>query len=425
VPGSHWLIWDDKCWVPDVSGKICELAKQITSDMIAAGNVLNNEDGRNLMKWGIKCQSSGGISAMVKLAQSIQSLVTLPAQLDTDDMLLAVQNGTLNLRTGVLGPHRSEDLITKILPCAYDSTATCPRWEKFLDRILGGDGELTAYVQRAVGYTLTASCREQCLFILHGEGKNGKSTFTTTLQAMLGSYSVQASETLLLENRGEHTTEIVDLMGSRLAVCSETPAGRFFNENRVKSLTGGDTITGHRMHRDNVSWKPSHKFWICTNNRPNLRELTEAVKRRIKLIPFDVKIPESERDLALDTKLKAELPGILAWAVRGCLDWQQSGLQTSTRVEETTAGYFHDQDSVARFVAAECIQNPDSRCGSSDLYRAYDIWARENVEGDHLTQTAFSLRLNTLGYASQRIAAGNVRKGLTLRPIEHGAANVD
>lgn len=426
VPGwRQWLIWDGKCWVPDESGKICELAKQVTRDMITAGLALNSEAAGKLMKWGVKCQSSGAILAMVKLAQTIQSLVAMPDALDRDDMMLTVQNGTLNLRTGKLGPHRREDMITKILPYEYDATATCPRWTKFLDRILASDADLIGYVQRVVGYCLTASCREHALFVLHGEGKNGKSTFTTTSQHLLGSYAIQASETLLLENsRGEHSTELVDLMGRRLAVCSETPKGKFFNENRVKALTGGDLVTGHKMHRDNVTFRPTHKFLICTNNRPNLRELTEAVKRRIHMIPFEVTIPEKERDLTLDEQLRAELPGILAWAVRGCLDWQQSGLQTAKRVEETTAAYFEEQDAVSRFIAAECETGEGKRCGATELYRAFAHWSDGHAEGECMTQTAFGRRLGDLDYADKKTNVGWVRLGLTLRPIEHGAANV-
>ncbi len=423
VPGwRQWLIWDGKCWVPDESGKICELAKQVTRDMITAGLALNSEKGTHLMKWGVACQSSGSIVAMVKLAQTIQTLVTMPGDLDSDDMLLAVQNGTLNLRTGKLAPHRREDMITKILPYSYDATATCPRWTKFLDRVLASDVDLIGYVQRVVGYCLTASCREHALFVLYGDGKNGKSTFTTTLQSLLGSYAIQASETLLLENRGEHTTELVDLRGRRLAVCSETPKGKFFNENRVKALTGGDLITGRRMHKDNVTFRPSHKFLICTNNRPNVRELTVAVKRRINMIPFEVEIPEKERDLTLDEKLKAELPGILAWAVRGCLEWQRSGLQTAKRVQDTTAAYFNEQDVVARFVTDECSVGQGLRCGSSDIYSAYKVWAPEHTEGESLSQKAFSQRLEDLGYPGRRNNMGTIRYGLTLRPVERGSA---
>lgn len=282
---------------------------------------------------------------MVTLAESEPGIPVLPGELDRDPWLLNVKNGTVDLRTGELRPHKRDDLITKIVPVEYDSEASCPTWLAFLNRIMDGNERLIAFLQRAAGYSLTASTQEQCFFLLYGTGANGKSVFLTTLLAVMGDYGIQAAPDLLLAKSGEsHPTEVADLFGARLVVATETEAGRRLAENLVKQHTSGDRLKARFMRQDFFEFEATFKIWLATNNKPIVKGTDYAIWRRIKLIPFTVTIPPEERDKSLPAKLRQELHGILAWAVQICLEWQKYGLNEPQEVTAATCAYRDEQD---------------------------------------------------------------------------------
>lgn len=419
---KRWLVWDGTCWRPDDRRQVFELAKEVTEDIIRWA-APKGENAREILKWGLKSQSRDRVSAMVSLAETIPELVIMPDALDSDPMLVAVANGMIDLRTGKLRPHSRDDLTTKSLPWPFDPDAACPVWTSFLHRVLGGDEDLERFMQRAIGYSLSGEVREHVLFILHGTGRNGKSTLTKAIQALLGPYAVQALDTLLLDKgtMTSHPTELADLKGARIAVCSETPKGRAFDENRVKSLTGGDRITARRMREDPWSFDPTHKLWICTNNKPNTREVNEAMRRRLRFIPFEVTISDEECDPELDAKLRAEMGGILAWAVRGCLAWQTEGLGQPQKVRESGEAYFASQDPVRRWVDTACVKGPNEKDEATVLYKAYVTWP----EAEPMTQTAFGKKLSELGFESKSTKRAVVRLGLSLVQRPQGGQLVD
>lgn len=204
-----------------------------------------------VLKWALKSESTPRIKAMIELAKSEPTIPMLPSQLDVNPWVLNCLNGTLELRTGVLRPHRREDLLTKMCPVAYDADATCPQWMSFLNDVMAGKQALVHYLQRGVGYSLTGSVEEQCLFFLYGTGQNGKSTFLGVLQAMLGDYAMQAIPELLMVRANEqHPTERADLFGKRFVATIEVESGKRLAEALVKQLTGGDRIRARRMRED-------------------------------------------------------------------------------------------------------------------------------------------------------------------------------
>jgi putative DNA primase/helicase len=314
-------------------------------------------------------------------------------------MLLNVRNGTLDLRTGRLCGHRRENLITKLAPVLYDPAARCPLWERFLHRVMGGNVGLTSYLQRVVGYGLTGDVSEQALWFLFGTGANGKSTFLATILAMLGDYAMQSVSELLMAKANEsHPTERADLFGKRLVATIETEEGKRMAESLMKQMTGGDRIRARKMRQDFFEFLPSHKILLAANHKPNVHGTDHAVWRRIKLVPFTVTIREEEKDKTLSDKLKAELPGILAWAVRGCLAWQREGLRDPEEVRKATAEYRAEQDTVADFLASCCNILPEGRIKAALLYDAYVEWS-----GDRLTTSkAFAERLRAMGYDTKR-----------------------
>ncbi|WP_338819594.1 hypothetical protein MTCOM_10940 [Moorella thermoacetica] len=422
-PWGKWLVWDGKRWKKDETGAVLRLAKDTARSIYAeAAEEPEEAIRKKIADHARKSESALRIKAMVTLAESEPGIPVLPRELDRNPWLLNVQNGTIDLRTGELWPHKREDLITKIVPVEYDSEAGCPTWLAFLDRIMAGNERLIAFLQRAAGYSLTASTQEQCFFLLHGTGANGKSVFLTTLLAVMGDYGIQAAPDLLLAKSGEsHPTEVADLFGARLVVATETEAGRRLAENLVKQLTGGDRLKARFMRQDFFEFEATHKIWLATNNKPIVKGTDYAIWRRIKLIPFTVTIPTKEQDKSLPAKLRQELPGILAWAVKGCLEWQKRGLDEPQEVIAATAAYRDEQDILGSFITDCCVVNPLAKVTAKNLYKAYVDWCEENGEYPQ-SQRNFGMRLTERGFTSQRGTAGrHFWQGIGLRSDLEGA----
>jgi putative DNA primase/helicase len=379
---DRWLIYDGRRWVRDLTRQAEDLAKETIRRIYAeAALAATSQDRARIADWAEDSESRRSRDAMVALARSERLVSMAHEVLDQDPWLLNVLNGTLNLRDGVLLPHRADDYLSKLAPVPYDPDAPCPLWLAFLLRVLDNDGALASFVQRAVGYSLTGSDREHALFFGHGEGANGKSTFLTMLQRLLGDYAIQAAPDLLLAHRGEvHPTGQADLFRARVAVCTEADDGASWAAATVKRLTGGDRIKARRMREDFWEFDPTHKFWVGANYKPVLRRHDPAFWRRIMLIPFDVVIPEAERDKELAAKLAVEASGILAWAVRGCREWQERGLDPPQRVLDAIRAYNVEQDRVARFVEEVCVPRLGARTAVADLARAYAEWCRRQGE---------------------------------------------
>ncbi|HYU47276.1 MAG TPA: phage/plasmid primase, P4 family, partial [Terriglobales bacterium] len=247
----------------------------------------------------------------------------------------------LNLKTGTLQPHCREDLLTKCLPIAYDPNAECPTWLDFLKTIMANNAALITFLQRAIGYSLTGDTSEQCLFIAHGSGSNGKSTFLEVLQALLGDYAESTpSASLLAKDRHDGIpNDIARLRGARLVTAVEIGEGKRLNEELVKRLTGQDTMTARFLFAEFFDFHAEFKLWIACNHLPTIRGTDHAIWRRIRLIPFTVTIPDEQQDKKLPGKLQAELPGILRWAIQGCLAWQEQELSTPSEVIAATKDY--------------------------------------------------------------------------------------
>lgn len=416
---KKWLVWDGRRWGEDTTGEMLRRAKDTVMQIYAeASREPDEERRRKLAKHAARSESEKWIGAMISLAQSEPGIPVRPRELDANPWLLNCLNGTLDLRTGELQPHRREDLLTKLVEIDYDPKATCPRWESFLNRIMNGNQNLIQFLQRAIGYTLTGSVTEQVFFICFGSGANGKTVFLRILQALLGEYGKPVDPELLMARPGSvHPTGRADLMGARLAVAIETEEGRRLNETLLKWLTGGDKLKARFMRQDFFEFEPTHKIWIATNHKPIIRGTDYAIWRRIRLIPFNVTIPVEDQDKRLTEKLQGELPGILAWAVRGCLAWQKDGLWVPEEVRTATEDYRSEMDIIAQFLEEKCVIDPTLRVKASDLYRAYSAWCEENNE-QPLAQRNFGMRLSERGF--ERKVSNSCRwwHGISLKVLQ-------
>jgi putative DNA primase/helicase len=306
-----WLVWTGARWERDEAGRVHRLAKETVRSIYREASDEEDEDRRKaLAKHARASESETRIRAMVELAKS--EIPASPDQFDADPCLLNTSTGTIDLRTGALREHRREDLITKLAPVEYDPVAAAPTWETFLKRVLPGE-ELRGFVRRAAGYSATGNTSEQCMFIHHGPGANGKSTFQETISAALGDYAMRTpTETLLVKRPGGVPNDVARLKGARFVTASETEEGRRLAESLVKDLTGQDTISARFMWAEWFDFKPTHALHLSTNHKPEIRGTDAAIWRRIRLIPWAVTIPPAEQDRELPEKLRTELPGVLA-----------------------------------------------------------------------------------------------------------------
>jgi putative DNA primase/helicase len=423
-PWRKWLVRTGARWERDEAGQIHRLAKETVRAIYREASEAEDEDRRKaLAKHAAASESETRIRAMVELAKSEAPVA--PDKLDADPWLLNVLNGTIDLRTGELREHRREDLITKIAPVEYDPHATAPTWEAFLERVLPGE-ELRGFVQRTVGYSATGDTSEQCMFIHHGPGANGKSTFQETVTAALGDYAMRTpTETLLVKRAGGVPNDVARLKGARFVTASETEEGRRLAESLVKDLTGQDTISARFMWAEWFDFKPTHALHLSTNHKPEIRGTDAAIWRRIRLIPWGVTIPPAEQDRKLAEKLHEELPGILAWIVRGCLRWQREGLQAPEEVRKATKAYRAEMDVLAAFLGDCCLRGEEEEESAGELWDAWKKWAEE--VGEQIgTRKRFGGRLAERGFLNHRDSktGRKVWSGLSLRPNWESRAGI-
>jgi putative DNA primase/helicase len=404
-PWKCWLVWDGKRWEPDARGAVERLAKETVRSIDE--DLLREQDDdkkKPLRAWATKSETRSGRDSMIALAQS--ELSAVPEDFDRDPWLFNVASGTIDLRSGKLQPHRREDMLTRFVDIAYDATAECASWVSFVTKALGGDAELVAYVQKAIGYTLTGSVKEKCFFFMHGPTDTGKTTFGELLLRLLDAYAkVTGPELLMAREQEQHLTWVADLHGARLAICQEIAEGKRWNERLLKQLTGGDALTANRMHKDPFTFAPSHKIWIGGNHKPKVQAGDDATWNRVRLLPFVVQIPKAEQDRELKGRLAAELPGILRWAVEGCLRWQAEGLEAPKAVLAATEEYREQSDHVATFVDDRLTIGEGETAPKAALYEAYTLWCKCNRETP-LSREALSKRLQDRGLSEKKGAQG-------------------
>ncbi|MHA3774890.1 DNA primase family protein [Verrucomicrobiota bacterium sgz303538] len=374
-----WFAWDETRWVRDEGEHtVTRYAQQMPRILFNEADAIDDASNRKSAVYSaLRSGDKGKLEAMIQLARHQQDIATEKDVFDRDPLLLGVQNGVVDLRTGTFRKARQEDFITKQAGVEYKADAQCPEWLKFLDRVLKSDSELIGFVQRAVGYSLTGLTSEQALFFLYGTGRNGKSTFTETLRQLMGDYGRRAPTSLFIANRNgnQPEKEIADLVSARFVVGSELDEGCRFDEARIKDLTGQDSLVGRFLYSHQFEFKPTHKLWIFGNHKPEIRGSDFGIWRRLRLLHLEVQIADADVDHHLPQKLLAELPGILNWAIEGCLAWQKHKLGKAESVTKATEEYKTEEDVLGQFITDRCVQEEGERVERGELYSAYKVWA--------------------------------------------------
>jgi putative DNA primase/helicase len=425
VQGIGWLVWDGRRYRADATSQIIAKADETICRIHLDAYRETNPDRREVLaKLATRYSKIERVRGGLAFLQARRSATI--EQLDADPCGFNVANGTIDLRTGKLRPHTRADRITKVAEVEYDPAAPAPRWYRFLTEIFDDNLELVEYLKRLVGYSLTADQRDHRLPILVGPGSNGKSTLVKVLFALGGDYAMAAPASLLLKKYSDAIpTDVAGLRGARIVVASETPEDGRLDETRVKLLTGAEgKIAARYMRQDFFEFNPTHHLFLQTNHKPRIVGTDFAIWRRIRLIPFDVifeevtadnPAPVHPADPLLDEKLRAELPGILAWAVEGAKEWFERGLRDPSSVLEATKTYRREEDVLADFVESRCVTGPKHSASVGDLFAAYESWCdRERLRP--WSKNRFSRRLSGAGYQSDR-EEGRVKLGIALKEV--------
>lgn len=359
-----------------------------------------------LIKWSLMSESDRILNASLEVAKCM--LTKSYTEFDSNPFLLCLDNGVLDLRVdgGGFRKAKPEDYLHKCAHIKFDPYAEYPRWFQFLKEIFSNDEDLISFIQRAVGYTLTGRASAQCFFICYGKGANGKSTFLDVIQKLLGDFAIATSMDTFKEhnrNNPQIPNDLAALCGKRFVKATELKEGSRLNEERIKTVTGEDSIQARFLHREFFNFDPEFKIWLAVNHKPIIRGTDEAIWRRPKLIPFEAYFSPESRDENLKAKLLDELPGILLWALEGCHLWQILGLNPAGKVAEATRDYQEESDSVGSFLSECTVKKEGVKVKASDLYESFGLWCGGRAD---LSQRDFGSRMTEKGYTRKRSTGG-------------------
>lgn len=432
-----WFVWTGTEWEQDFTGEVVRMAKEVAQSFKGrAAEETDDEKAKALRKWWNRSTTHAAITNMVKLAQTEEIVVCPPEYLDQNPWLLNVRNGTIDLRTGDLLSHQEtkRERLTYTAPVEYDADARCDRWERFLadsladDETGAPDDELLAFVRRAVGYTLSGDLREETFAFVHGETRTGKSTFMDAVSSMLGAYAKKADFETFLRRRdvGGPRSDLARLAGSRLVYSIEVEDGKTLAEAVLKAIAGGDKMTVAHKHEKDFEFQPTFTLWLVANHFPRVQHSDDAMWRRIMVVPMNRQVPPEKVDRTLKTYLRSDLDArkaVLAWAVRGCLEWQADGLAIPDRVIAATEEYREEMDPLGEFIEDRCrldADDPECWIGAGLLRETYDTYCREQGIRFTLSLKAWGEILRDHGCREERrrVNGNRVRiwTGITLRP---------
>jgi putative DNA primase/helicase len=378
--------------------------------MDEASGILKHDLGERVVAWATDCLEStlAGcvdcereraryskaqvVAAILKLARARPGMNKPHELMDSDPWMIGTPGGVLNLRTREMRKGTMSDLISKSVvatPASVADGSTCPNWLSYLEAATGGDGEKLRFLQRWAGYTLTGDATEHAFVMLHGPGGTGKSTFLEALQFVLHEYAVTMAASVLSDSeRSAHPTSVATLHGARLATASEFPEGEYLNEARLKRITGGDRITARHMRQDDFTFEMQAKIVAATNHKPRLKEVSDAMARRLMVVAFDQK--PTRVDSNLKEKLRNEAPGILAWMLDGLREYLElkakhgTGLQPPRCVTEPTAAYLLDEDAMGEWFQERFMFSPEAHkrqqnfMATETLLGEWREWAEAN-----------------------------------------------
>ena len=399
---GRWILRAGAMWRESVDGEIERRAKAAVGAILRDVEHMPSEVREKLFRHVLKSEQAPRLAAVLTLAGTEEGVSVSQVDLDRDPWLLGLADHmVVDLRTGLLADAtalREGDYVTRQAGCRFNTYAKCPTWLAFLDRVMDGEVAMIEFLQRAIGYSLTGDTREQCMFICHGPGANGKSVFLRTVSEVLGAYGATAAADAFINRRdGAASNDLARLAGARFVNASEIDEGKSLAEALVKSATGGEAISARFLYREFFSYVPAFKIWLGVNHKPRIRGDDNGIWRRIRLVPFGVTIPPEDRDRELLTKLRRELPGILNWAIEGCGVWQREGLRPPATVLNATEAYRAESDVLGEWLDERCVLVAGASIQAKLLYADYRKFIEERG-GHPLSMTSWGLRMADRGF---------------------------
>lgn len=380
-----WYCYNGGYWETDNEGKVAQYIDMTVDNMrnekLHVSADVDPEKAKEA--WDKFLKKTRSNSSKKAILSEVQHRVpVLHGEFDQDKTLLNTSNGYVDLSSGILYEHDIKKMFSQQADVDYTDNIDCPEWSEFLDQIFDNDQELIHYIQKAVGYSATGSIKEQVMFILYGNGRNGKSIFIDAISDILGTYakSMQADSIMVRQNSSGANSDIARLESARLVTSSEPNEGVRLDEGLVKQLTGGDKVTARYLYGKEFEFKPQFKLWLATNHKPIIRGTDDGIWRRLMLIPFKVQIPTDKVDKDLKYKLQRESIGILNWIVEGALMWQREGLNPPASVTNASRQYREEMDVISLFVDDCCEVSDSYRAPAGELFKKYQSWANDNSE---------------------------------------------
>ena len=386
---KKWFFFNGSYWQEDIGNQRVELAAERVANSIKKEKPelsfsTKTDEDKAMNEWyRFQKDSRSHMAKMHMIDEFKKYVIVKHGEFDKEDMLLNTESGYVDLSSGELHDHDIDKKFSHQTVAEYSDNVDAPLWEKFLNQIFNNDEELIHYVQKAIGYSFTGSVDEQCLFILNGRGRNGKSVFSNVVSDVAGNYAKQMNVQTIVAKKnqsGSANSDVARLEGARIVTSSELNEGDRFDESLVKQLTGGDKILARFLYGSEFEYKPKFKIWMATNHLPIIRGTDDGIWRRIKIIPFNIQIPKEKVDKKLEYKLKAEYTGILNWIVQGAIMWQQEGLEDPEAVTKVIETYRAEMDPLDAFLEECCTTGQNYSIKAREMYDAYHEWAKESEE---------------------------------------------
>lgn len=413
-----WIYWDGVRWASDENGEIKRRADKMLADMAKDLKEMQDDPAYNAYKKHLsRSRSHRGKEGFIAEARHLEGVPVLPSEMDRAGNAFNVRNCLISLKTGRTAEHDKKYMISKLAPVTYDENAKCPRWDRFIEEVTCGDKSLQLYLQRMIGYCMTAYTKEQCMFFLYGNGSNGKSVFVDTIAYMLGEYAASCQpETVMMRDRNNTARgDLARLKGARMVVTSEPNDGCRLDEGIVKQMTGGteNKLTARFLYGREFEFSPEFKIVMSTNYKPVIKGTDNGIWRRVRLIPFTAEFTKENRDPQLTEKLRRELPGILNWAIAGAVGWCKEGLPPCAIIDEAGQEYRSEMDRVQQFLD-DCTERSDSgSTQASTLYKCYRAWCSEQGDRFPISSNKFCSELKRR-YKSRKTSAFNEYLGIRI-----------
>lgn len=416
-----WIYWDGVRWASDENGEIKRRADKMLADMAKDLKEMQDDPAYNAYKKHLsRSRSHRGKEGFIAEARHLEGVPVLPSEMDRAGNAFNVRNCLISLKTGKTAEHDKKYMISKLAPVTYDENAKCPRWDRFIEEITCGDKSLQLYLQRMIGYCMTAYTKEQCMFFLYGNGSNGKSVFVDTIAYMLGEYAASCQpETVMMRDRNNTARgDLARLKGARMVVTSEPNDGCQLDEGIVKQMTGGteNKLTARFLYGREFEFSPEFKIVMSTNYKPVIKGTDNGIWRRVRLIPFTAEFTKENRDPQLTEKLRRELPGILNWAIAGAVGWCKEGLPPCAIIDEAGQEYRSEMDRVQQFLDDCTTRSESSSTQASTLYKCYKAWCSEQGDRFPVGSTKFFMELKRR-FKSRKTEAYNEYIGIKINDL--------